>query len=541
MYYSYNDDNLMNAILNGSYLGHTDNHSIFINAPLNIILQILYSIAGFIPWYPIMLILAIIIPVIILIYNERKSKRLLMFVAILLPTMIPALLGLTFTTTSAMLAIMAISSFMLREEDFVFPAVCMSLCYCFREEIFFVSCAFILVAYIYRLTEKKWKPVIKNFSLTTFLFLLLWGLTASMYSNAEWQNYKDFNAKRVQTYDYTWYVPYENAPELYEKYGVTYAQYLLVENYDISLESADWSEILSNIQKINIDYYGDYSIEAQIKRDVILTLRVGFYRARHMYADNFWPYGALVLLLYVCAFIGVIFSKQWLRLLPIFCLLLGRNFIWMYLLLKGRFPDRIYISICGLECILLAAMAINLFSTVKFKKERIRQIINIAIAISCAAVGIVQGCIVISTNIQHSNTEKDYEKLYAYIAEHEESTYLLDVRTMLGDTGKLFDTDTTQDNYFQLGGWISESPLMYERIHQLVEENNLYETLGKSNYDATDILLYGNNVYFVVSEERGTEWMNDYLASRNSESSLMIVDIVAGDNETYLICKATIK
>ena len=46
MFYANNDDNLMNAILNGSYLGHTDSHAFFVNAPVSNVLQLLYSIVG---------------------------------------------------------------------------------------------------------------------------------------------------------------------------------------------------------------------------------------------------------------------------------------------------------------------------------------------------------------------------------------------------------------------------------------------------------------------------------------------------------------
>lgn len=527
----------MNAILNGSYLGHTDNHAIFINAPLNLVLQFLYTICGSIPWYPIILLLAIIIPLIIFIIKEQKNKQLWLPIAFLLPVMIPSICGLTFTTTAAMLAIIALESFMLHEDDFVFPSACMALCYCLREEMFIVGCAFLLVAIAYKLTERKWKQVLKTIGCTALISLLFISLNTLLYCNSTWQNYKEINSKRVNVYDYTWFIPYENAPELYEKYDISYEQYLLVDNYDMALESADWSEILSKVSQIQVDYYGDYSISAQFKRDAVLTLRVAFYRARHTYADFFWPYGALVLFLYLATLASIIISKKWIRLLPVGALLIGRNLIWMYLLLRGRFPDRVYISICGMECILLTTMAIHLFSVSKIKHERIKLIVNIVISLACAIVGIAQGATVVSTNVQHATDEQDYEKLYTFISQNPDSTYLLDVRTMLGDTGKIFDTGKTQDNYFQLGGWISESPLIYERIDQLIEKNNISEKLTKDRYDATDLLYYGEDIYFVVSEERGTEWMNKYLSSRYSDASLTIIDRIDGEKETFLICK----
>ena len=214
--------------------------------------------------------------------------------------------------------------------------------------------------------------------------------------------------------------------------------------------------------------------------------------------------------------------------IPTACLLMGRTIIWMYLLLRGRFPDRVYLSVCGMECILLAGMLWKLLPSVIWKKWG-----TIALAGACALCGLWQGTTVILQQVDHAKIEKSYEILYQYLEEHEDNTYLLDVRTMLGDTGKVLDFDTTQDNYFQLGGWISASPVLQERMEQVA----LAEGVTDKSVDGADLLRYGSRVYFVVEETRGMDWMSAYMAARFPGTKMEVTERLAGEDRVFLICK----
>ena len=542
MFYAQNDDNLMNAILNGSYLGHTDSHAFFVNAPVSNVLQLLYSIVGWIPWYPLMLLAAICLPLGVFVFREKEKRDRLVLFALFLPVFLPALFGFTFTTASAMLVLVGLGAFLLRREEVLFPSLCMAFAYCLRSEIFVVGCAFLLVAVLHRLLEREWKNVGKMLGCMVVLVAVFFGLNSLMYRSPQWQQYQEVNEKRVGIYDYTWYVPYEDAPELYEKYDVSYEQYLLVDNYAMAMEAADWSKLLSKVDQIQIEYDGDYSLEGRLKRDPLLTLRVGFYRVRYTFADLFWPFGALVLALYGGLGIAILCSKRWLVVIPTACLLMGRTIIWMYLLLRGRFPDRVYLSICGMECILLAGMLWKLLPSVIWKKWG-----TIALAGACALCGLWQGTTVILQQVDHAKIEKSYEILYQYLEEHEDNTYLLDVRTMLGDTGKVLDFDTTQDNYFQLGGWISASPVLQERMEQVALTEGISAQTGQSAQlsepatdkpvDGADLLRYGSRVYFVVEETRGLDWMSAYMTARFPGTKMEVTERLAGEDRVFLICK----
>lgn len=558
MFYANNDDNLMNAILNGSYLGHTDSHAFFVNAPVSNVLQLLYSIVGWIPWYPLMLFSAVCLPLGIFLFKEKgKLDRLELF-ALFLPVFLPALFGFTFTTASAMLVIVGLGVFLLRKDEVLFPALCMAFSYCLRSEMFVAGCAFLLVAVVHRLLEREWKGVCKTIGCMVALVVLFAGLNSLMYRSPQWQQYQEVNEKRVSIYDYTWFIPYEKAPELYEKYDVSYEQYLLVDNYAMAMEATDWSELLSKVDQIQIDYDGDYSLEGRLKQDPMLTLRVGFYRVRHTFADLFWPFGALVLVLYAGLGIAILCSKKWLAVIPTACLLMGRTLIWMYLLLRGRFPDRVYLSVCGMECMLLAGILWKLLPLVKWKKWG-----AMALAVACALCGLWQGATMTLQQVEHAKEEEAYETLYRYMEANEDNTYLLDVRTMLSDTGKVFDFDTKQDNYFQLGGWISASPVLQERMEQVARaegissqsgqpatndegaggdgrtdtDHKMAENTEDKPVDAGDLLRYGSRVYFVVDETRGVDWMSTYMAGRFPGTEMEVVERLSAEDKVFFICK----
>lgn len=516
MFFSYNDDSLMMELLSGKYTGFPNSHSIFIKSPISHLIAFFYSICNVIPWYPIILISLIIIPVVLLILTEKdkKKKRIML---ILLPLLVVSpIIQLTFTTVAAvMVATSMLYFFRASKKNTFFAAILFALSYSVRNEIFLVALAFYLVAILWKLINKEYKNVILFF-VTTLVFA-----TASLcinnfeYSSSEWSEYKEINDKRVTLYDYTWYIPYENAASLYESHGISYEEYLLIDNYALTFENQDWTHTLSEASAITSEYYKPYPPITKLYHSVISYLKTSF--TEYAFLSIF------VLALYCILFFNLLSTRKFLNSLLALCLFLGRNLIWIYLVWKGRLPERITISLFLIEIILLISMIYE-YNASKYKK-----LFTYAgvILYTLASIVLVISCI--TTYTTHCKGQKKFDSLKAYMVSHPNKTFLLDVRSVNNFNEPMWDTSASQHNYFQTGGWFSASPIIKERINSLTTDSSIEFP------DSVDVLVNNPSVTFVLSKDRDNGWLETYVSSRYPNAECYVEDIIVSDNVEFIV------
>lgn len=514
MFFLYNDDSLMAELLSGKYTGVPDSHSIFLKFPLNYLLTFLYTLCRSIPWYAILLFLCIALPFLFLILTEKDRTRKILFSVIAPLIILPSLIQLTFTTTAAVLVAVSFAFFRRdRTKDTIVAAILFSLSYCVRNEIFLVSLPFYLVLILWKLPSSKKKYSALFVSMTAVLSVVFFIGNFLQYNTADWKTYRQINDKRVTLYDYTWYIPYENAPDLYAAHNISYEDYLLIDNYALTFEHKDWETILNDAATITTEYYPPYSLPGQLYRAVRSYLKVIF--AEYLLLSLF------LILLYAALFWFECKGKHYYQALITFCLLGGRNLIWIYLVWKGRLPERIILSLCITEMMLLLIL-LSEQTAFRFKNKLV-----LAIACLYGVTCIFQISNAYTTYRQHCEKQQDFSVLQDYMKLHPETTFLLDVRSVNDFNEPIADFTSDAHNYFQVGGWFSASPIINQRIQSFDQSN--------SSADACTILKNNPSVVFVLEEARNNGWLETYMQSRYEGTELYVSAILNSNQKTFYI------
>ncbi len=518
MYYFYNDDSLTSELLSGVYTGDPSPYSVFIKSPLSLFFTGLYKLMPAIPWYPVILLLLMIVPSVALLYITRRNKKELAINSVILfLTIIPASIQLTFTLEAAALIVIAL--LYLSTDCKYTPYIggfLLALSYCVRSEMFIVGVAFSMVVLLWKLFQKDLKSFAGFLGSLIICTGLFFACNSLLYNSAGWDEFYEVNTQRVNVYDYTWYIPYENAPQLYEAHNVSYEDYLLIDNYALSLEEKNWSGILKEIADITYEYYPPYSLAGQLYHAASAYIK---YSISHLI-----PFGVLIYFTYIYVWCISIRKKKFALLFTSLCLFAGRNLIWLYLFWRGRFPDRVSFSICAIECATLAILIKALIS-----KESLKFVCPIVVSLNFAAAVFMIVTTAITCHNQ-SLLNSRFDSLQEYMLSHPDKTYLLDVRSVNNFSEKIWHTSSTPNNYFQVGGWYCNSPVLQQRVKALVPSGS-----GVQSPDCTDILVLNPDVTFVIDEHQSLDWVVRYVASRYPEAALIIEDTVESGGTSYHI------
>ena len=123
------------------------------------------------------------------------------------------------------------------------------------------------------------------------------------------------------------------------------------------------------------------------------------------------------------------------------------------------------------------------------------------------------------------NINSRWESLISYCKEKEDSYYVIDVYSSTSYNGisyseKVFKAvDNSYRNFDLCGGWLSKSPLMYEKLEQ-------------AKIDTLESALYSDReTYFVATPQKDLQWLIDYYAFRGKEIKPKKVDTIYDGNE----------
>lgn len=522
-----NDDVTINSILNGSYTGVADGHGIYMRYPLTGIMSLLYRILPFIPWFTILLLgcYGFAIWAVLRVTGKKisrpmnwKNTGLISFsAAMLLLLLVPQMLELHYTVATAALCAGAIFLTVFGEMHWV-PGIAFALAYCVRQDVFFLAAPFLFVALLWSMTKGRWKNALKMAGIAAGFGIVFMGINALFYSSNEWKEFQEFNRARTDLYDYSWYKQYQDIPDIYEEYGISYEQYLVVDNYALGLDSSLDAAFLQQMHEAT--QVGDWqdTMLHTVKRMMVL------YRD-WILKDGKEPFSYVAIFLYLILFMTLMRRKKSLQALLVLALGAGRSMIWMFLFWRGRFPERVMMSLFVIELILLLALLLDVFGEEKQQKLSYQLSFHGA-GFVLAVIGIFLLVNSVGKLSDQAALQKDYAVLEDYFEKHKENTYLLDVRTMGVYTKGILDIDTAQPNTMLAGGWVTGSPLMKER----------YKALGVQ--DGGEALARKDNVYYVISDEREYDWLEEYLASRYPECRITLADTVKAQKRTYRILSA---
>lgn len=535
-YYSMNDDVMMKSILSGTYAGVPDGHAVYMKYPLTGLISLLYRIAGNIPWFDLMLVgcfwltISAVLCRVVKLGRECQSGRmkyivLAVFVLLCTTVFLPHLLTLHYTLVAAMVG--GCGLFLMMTGEGPVSLLLLLLCYCIRSQVFFLLLPFLAVAVLWHLLmqwreKRECKAMLVRLSglVAAVAVCMLWdGL---MYRNGDWQQYQEYNDSRTRLYDYEYLAPYEENQAAFEEANISKAQYDILEQYVLVLDRGIDAETMEKASDITADLVDGQSTLAERVKD---SIREYYYHFR--YTDT--PYKYLVVCGYLFLLIILWCKRQLLPSLLVCCMAGGRSLIWVYLIWKGRFPERIYASLYFIELMILAGMLLDALWCAKEERTKAAKAgawsVAVVVSVLCLCVGVHQWTEMYDRTMVNRQEQLAWDAMTEYCEAHPEELFFLDVTSMVSYSGKVFDNETTQENYLLAGGWMSESPLLKGRLEDAS--------------DGAELLCRNGEQYkYIVAANRATDWLQEYCESRFQEVEIQKIDtILVNDEEFFYVMR----
>lgn len=548
-YYDLNDDVFMRDIMSGAYTGTPDGHNVQTLYVLGAFISLFYKIYRAFPWYGVFLFLCqmgslYLIGVRLLGFCRKlpaKAGCMAVFTLFLWGVLLPHMTALHYTFISAVLAASAIFLFITTPEGLTvrqfivrnIPSVLLViLAYQLRTEMLLLLFPLIGLAGLFRWSEEEKFFHKENYIkygavLSGILFgmLISSAIDLAAYGSGDWKEYLVFFDKRTEVYDYHLDVVTsgEHREFLYSL-GLNDAQQELLSNYNFGLDESIDANLMGDIA----DYAGENADYAGV---VMKQLRYYLYRTLH--AEDA-PYNRLVIFLYACivfAGFGIALAEKgrrgkWCFLWKVFLLGACRTSLWMFILIRGRYPERITHSLYFAETVLLLGMlCVQLANRRRFRAGKGDWAVGL--------IGVLFGLLCVCHFPQSigkaaadmDNREvcnEEFLEIARYCEEHPENFYFEDVYSTVNFTQKLLEERYhSPANYDIMGGWLCKSPLYKEK-------------LGQFGIASMEEGLYNmDNVYFISANENGTDWLIAYYAGKGLEVSVEQVDSIAGIYTVY--------
>ena len=508
----------------------------------------------------------------------RKCAVLLCFSLYLWSVCLSHLINIQYTITCAILSAAAIFLFLttpagLNTRQFVVnnvPSVILVvLSYQLRSEMLLLTFPLICLAGLYRLTEER--EIFRKENLGKYgavLGMILAGMALSLavdksaYGSAQWKDFRDFFDARTTVYDfYQELITGEEYSGALTELGVEPYQQTLLRNYNFGLDETIDTKLLSDLAD-----YAVHTIGMSKDWRAIFREKFALYRYRTFHSGDA-PYNVMVLWAYAAVFLAGALavrrpraarggqSGSYAFVWQLLLLAAVRTALWMFILMRGRDPERITHSLYLAEFALLMGMLACRLQAGRnnpdgragggIDGETQDNAVIGASAVFAGTIlgkGIARGMAVLAGLIlvgaltdsvpavredqrQRELVNQDRDAIDAYCRERKENFYFEDVYSTVAFSRRLFDgSDNSYANYDIMGGWMCKSPLYREKLRRSGIDN------------ADEALCTQNNVYFIMSdaekEERGLEWIAAYYAAHNIEVTVEQVETV-GESGRY--------
>ena len=571
--YDLNDDVTLRSILSGSYTGSPDGHAVYMKYPLTGLISLLYRACRPVPWFDLVMAGFFVLSVSAVMCRtaslldvrgsgaegpgagdpgEMQHRAVCRIWKVLVMagmaflcaglylmnflkmhyTLVAAMLGgaaLYLVVTGAWGDISKQTSWKELLRESILPVLLLALCYDVRSQVFFLLAPFLGVAVLWQAWNGRLLQLIPFGALLVAVMALCMVWNAWMYRDSGWKEYEAYNESRTLLYDYTEPLPYEENRELYEDLGISPDRHRLLLQYDTALDNSVDQELLQKAADASVARREEQRSQKEYIRDCLVEY---YYYVR--YTGR--PYNYFVILGYLAVLLLAAMHKKPGQLLLALCMGAGRSLIWVYLIWKGRFPERIYVSLFLIELMLLAGMVLGLVlqdsgrekdGEKAWKKdqekdgekshdkdqEKYRELNRKSKGLfSCAAACLL--CLALAffagerfaagyqRMAQQQKIQEEWDALQEYCGANVDETYLLDVTSMVAYSGRQYEAVPVRQNYLLAGGWMASTPLLEERFSQL----------GVS--DGAQALVKEDHVKLIAKADRDIGWLEEYMVRR---------------------------
>lgn len=551
-YYDFNDDVFMRNIMSGSYTGYPDAHNVQTLYLLGVFISSLYKLYRGFPWYGVFLLLCqvsslYLVGVRLLRFCKSLITKLgcmLLFTLFLWSVMLPHMMAVHYTFISAVLAAAAIFLFVTTAKDLTvkqfiiqnIPSIILViLSYQLRREMLLLLFPLIGLAGVFRWSEEEkifQKDNVQKYGciLSCIIVLMLANrlINIAAYGNGGWKEFFNFDDTRTVVYDYHLDIVTsgEHKEYLYSV-GLNDAQQELLSNYNFGLDESINAHLMSKIAEYA-------AADVNYSETVPSVIYDYYYRTFH---EIDAPYNMLVIFLYFCVALTGFFAvfirkenqKKWAFLWKLAALGATRSALWMFILVRGRYPERITHSLYFAEILLLSGLlCAQLADWIHSQKDEAKM--QKGIAFKSALVVFALFCLLcmyyIPQNVRETSADMNKREIAhqncleisKYCRTNPENFYFEDVYSMVDSSQKIFcDVDNSLANYDFMGGWLCKSPLYYEKL----------EKFNISTME--DGLLSSDTVYYIAAKDSDTSWLADYYGSKGIVVHVEQVDSI-GDN-----------
>ena len=556
--YEVNDDAVIVQILDGSFTGSPEAHSIFVRYPLSYIISLLYRKnpridfwkihLSDVNWYVGAIVCLYGFGMTMVLYrllNHFRCNRFLICFAFGLGftvVWLPCFSRLTFTTASAFFGCMALMYLALesREEawrpwNLAVLGVLMTASYCMRAQSFYMILPFLAVELVLKFNLDYFRTL-KPWITTCVIALVCAGLFYAndlAYSSTEWKEYRTYNHARAYLQDFAGFPEYEKNKDFYTSLGLTQEERDAMALYTYCLSddfTTDW------VMK-TYDHVKSKEVKKSWKEKILASKDEAWDNAvnSRQAPDKlrfFAFYFCLVLVPLIPVTLVLRFRTEigqhllYILQTAVYALLVAAE--WIYLAINGRFPQRVE------ECILLMSLTAALVMVCHFlqsyrevwmcRMHGILQIILLALLFQWAG----PYC---STVLENVKGNQEYLQIYGaekgeilkYCGDHPDNYYILDTNSF--NKMSLPTDDTRQMNWFMSGSWTAYTPLYTQKLKDAGTDS------------LSSAFLLKDNVYIIT---RGSKRIGAMMGLRDDLVDYRIVDeFCSRENSFFEIYKVT--
>ncbi len=555
-YYDLNDDTTIKDIISGAYTGKPSAYSVQMLFPLSFCISLCYRAIPGIPWYGLFLCVCqfgawalIAWRVTGVVKKQWQQYMALCFeMVIYFGLLIRQLVIVQYSVTSGICMATAILLYLTGEEkelprqnlkQNIASIFLVILSFMIRTEMCIMLLPFLVLSGFCKWMSNEKIFTVQN--IKRYLYLIgtaLIGMTVvlaldklSIATSEEceaWQAFREFFDERTTLYDFYGIPSYEEHAAFYEMIGCSEESYSLLQNYNFSLDESIDEYLLENVvnyqEKMAKTGCGLAMTAGMISKNS-LSEAIWLYKEQLIHAKS-GVYAYMLLAAYI-SFVLLAGGRKnsgcyWKMAL----LLVIRSILWIYLFMVDRVLDRV-------TCPLLVAELMVLLGWIIQESIRVKPIAKNFVYVKLQAIGTYSllaicaflACVMNAQKLQSEYEARErinsrWESLLAYCAEHEDAYYAVDVYSSTSYEGisyseKIYkNVDNSYRNFDICGGWLSKSPLMYEKLGKMQ-----IETLEEA-------LISKDNVYFVATPDKDLSWLVDYYVYKGKTVNPFKVDTI---------------
>ena len=501
------DDRSMMEIVSGQYLGMPDPHTIFMGYWYSLFLTGLYTVLPNVDWYAFCYIVMQVMCMILILFRlvrERERKWEKVLCAVLALSSFAALglqatVQLSFTTTAAVLGVTVVFLYATAEKlewkDAALLFFLLFLTSQVRFDIFCMTVPVCAVLWLFRVAVQGQRDRIQFLMPAAALAVLALAMLGNFagYGSAEWRAYKSYDNSRTAIYDFPDYTfpEYEGAEKLYSSVGIeTKSRARTLINYNYTADDQITPEFF-------LDYIEAYQKMYPSEQTVVQRLVQSVKDYLKGVRDNrFYMQHLLGLAMYAGLVILALWKKEWGLLTKTLCTGGIQGIMWIYLLYKGRIPDRVIYSMNLMLLVTAFLLWREIFPQISLPGAARKAGVVACMFVLCYLAG-AQTAKFRGKNQELSRWNQNIESLKEYCMEHPDHFYFNDVTSLAFTTYnvRLWRDQPYVMNYMSLGDWMSFSPIWKKKLEQ-------------EGIESVKEALYGrNNVYLICSFDKGLEYL----------------------------------